>query len=50
MATRIGKGFKVKGGKIVPTIKHLDASAQARARGKPPKNPRRWKVRRGPRV
>lgn len=39
MATPI-PGFIVRGGKVVANRKAKDASAQARARGKPPK---RWK-------
>ena len=43
MASRI-RGYKLNAsGKLVPDLKGLDASAQARARGKPAKNPRRWR-------
>ena len=38
-------GFRLsKDGRLVRNIKRLDASAQARARGKPAKNPKKWRV------
>ena len=45
MATRI-KGYKLSqdGRKLEKSWSHLDASAQARARGKPAKNPKKWRV------
>lgn len=48
MATRI-RGYKLDktGKRLVPDYRALDASAQARAHGKPPKRPRKWKVRKG---
>jgi hypothetical protein len=45
MATRI-KGYKLKAGKLVLDPKAArDASARARAAGKPPMKPRKWRVR-----
>jgi hypothetical protein len=43
MPTKI-KGYRLdkSGKRLVKTFKHLDASAQARARGKPAKNPK-WR-------